>query len=143
MEKPAGRICADSDKPTMPGQTAAIEESDPWVDQKPAVHVKNRLAKSTRYSRNAPILPMLGSLSGQDLATSFETFLDEARRINNQGYSLRRIKGTNVPAEMVMQMNARGGVKETASLRPKRGRRKRREGRNRAKDYYEEGQKIS
>ena len=53
----------------------------PWVDEKPMVHIKNRLAKSTRYSRNALqyYQNALDVLSGnKTLATSFETFLDEA-----------------------------------------------------------------
>ena len=121
----------------------------PWVDEKPMVHIKNRLAKSTRYSRNALqyYQNALDVLSGnKTLATSFETFLDEAGRINNRGYSLRHDKEDEMSAaEMVMQIRMREGeVKETASLRPKkRKKKKKKKAGTGRKTTMKKGKKIS
>ena len=58
---------------------------------KPIAPKKNRLAKSTRYCRNALkyYQNALNVLSNNEtLANSFDTFINEERKLNNRGYSI-------------------------------------------------------
>ena len=86
-------------------------------------------------------------LSGnKTLATSFETFLDEAGKINNRGYSLRQDKEDEIsPAEMVMQIRMREGeLMETTLPRPKkRKKKKKKKAGTGRKTIMKKGKKIS
>jgi hypothetical protein len=81
-----------------------------WYNDKPIVHEKNRLAKSTRYSQNAltyyqNAVDVLSD--NQTLANSFETYIQEQGKFANRGYSVNTRKYDDIsPAIMVHKMKA-------------------------------------
>ena len=95
----------------------------PWSNDTPIVHEKNRLAKSTRYSKNALkyYQTALSILSNNEtLANSFDTYINEEGKLRNRGYSLRTNKLDEVSsAEFVQKHMASEESEKTVSLSKK------------------------